>query len=97
MTQDASQTYQLLQEKLHDVLPDFEIRAKAELACRINQLKSDLGAVILGHNYMEPGLYHSVPDFTGDLPGAEPPGCYPPTATPSCSAESASWRRPPRS
>ena len=66
MTEDALQTYDLLREKLHDVLPDFEIRAKAELACRINQLKSDLGAVILGHNYMEPGLYHSVPDFTGD-------------------------------
>ena len=66
MTDDALQTYHLLRDKLHDVLPDFEIRAKAELACRINQLKSDLGAVILGHNYMEPGLYHSVPDFTGD-------------------------------
>ena len=66
MNDDVSQTYHLLREKLHDVLPDFEIRAKAELACRINQLKSDLGAVILGHNYMEPGLYHSVPDFTGD-------------------------------
>lgn len=66
MTDDALQTYDLLREKLHDVLPDFEIRAKAELACRINRLKSDLGAVILGHNYMEPGLYHSVPDFTGD-------------------------------
>ena len=66
MTQETLKTYHLLREKLHKVLPDFEIQAKAELACRINQLKTDLGAVILGHNYMEPGLFHSVPDFTGD-------------------------------
>ena len=66
MTEEAAKTYHDLREKLHDVMPDFEIRAKAQLAHRINQLKCDLGAVILGHNYMEPGLYHSVPDFTGD-------------------------------
>ena len=66
MTEEAARTYHNLREKLHDVMPDFEIREKAQLACRINQLKNDLGAVILGHNYMEPGLYHSVPDFTGD-------------------------------
>ena len=66
MDKETLKTYQILREKLQRVLPDFEIKAKAELACRINQLKSKLGAVILGHNYMEPGLYHSVPDFTGD-------------------------------
>ena len=74
MTEDALKTYRLLREKLQDIMPDFEIRAKAELACRINQLKGDLGAVILGHNYMEPGLFHSVPRFHRRLPGVEPTG-----------------------
>jgi quinolinate synthase len=47
-------------------VPDFEIEMKAEIAYRVNMLKREMNAVILGHNYMEPALYHSVPDFTGD-------------------------------
>ena len=30
------------------------------------RLKVERNAVILGHNYMEPALFHSVPDFQGD-------------------------------
>jgi quinolinate synthase len=59
-------TYLHMQAILHDVVPDFELRYKAELACEINRLKVQKNAVILGHNYMEPALYHSIPDFTGD-------------------------------
>ena len=55
-----------LQKKLKDVVPDFEIRYKAEIAYEINRLKEERNAVILGHNYMEPALFHSVPDYTGD-------------------------------
>jgi quinolinate synthase len=58
--------YEHLRARLGEVMPDFEIRAKAEIACEINRLKRQKHAVILGHNYMEPGLFHSVPDFTGD-------------------------------
>ena len=58
--------YQDLKTKLGDVVPDFELRYKAELAAEINQLKEAKNAIILGHNYMEPALFHSVPDFTGD-------------------------------
>ncbi|MGC8781167.1 MAG: quinolinate synthase NadA, partial [Anaerolineae bacterium] len=47
-------------------VPDFELRYKAELAVEINRLKVEKNAVILGHNYMEPALYHSIPDFVGD-------------------------------
>jgi len=47
-------------------MPDFEIRIKAELAWKINELKQKRNAVILGHNYMEPALFYSIPDFTGD-------------------------------
>ncbi len=60
------QFYLGLQKKLKDVVPDFEIRYKAEIAYEINRLKEERNAVILGHNYMEPALFHSVPDYTGD-------------------------------
>ncbi|MFN8007973.1 MAG: quinolinate synthase NadA [Terriglobia bacterium] len=63
---EVQETYQLMQKKLKEVVPDFELRYKAELVCEINRLKRERGAVILGHNYMEPALYHTVPDFTGD-------------------------------
>lgn len=62
----AEAIYQDLKAKLSDVVPDFELRYKAELAAEINQLKREKNAVILGHNYMEPALFHSIPDYTGD-------------------------------
>lgn len=59
-------TYQRMKEKLAHVVPDAELRLKAELVFAINHLKQERGAVILGHNYMEPALFHTVPDFVGD-------------------------------
>jgi quinolinate synthase len=56
----------MMREKLRGVVPEIELRYKAELAYEINRLKEERGAVILGHNYMEPALYHSVTDFKGD-------------------------------
>ena len=58
--------YQKMRAKLARVVPDVELRIKAELAYQVNELKNERNAVILGHNYMEPALYHSVPDYTGD-------------------------------
>ena len=58
--------YQALKNKLSNIVPDFELEYKAELVAEINQLKQEKNAVILGHNYMEPVLFHSVPDYTGD-------------------------------
>ncbi|MFQ5677393.1 MAG: quinolinate synthase NadA, partial [bacterium] len=66
MDRAAERLYLELQRKLKDVVPDFELRYKAELASRINELKQERGAVILGHNYMEPALFHSVLDYAGD-------------------------------
>src|SRR5512133_3661311 len=60
------ETYKRMRTRLEVITPDFEIELKAELAYQINQLKRERNAVILGHNYMEPALYHSVPDYTGD-------------------------------
>jgi quinolinate synthase len=62
----ASELYEALKIKLSKVVPDVELRYKAELAYQINQLKVQRNAVILGHNYMEPALFYSIPDFTGD-------------------------------
>jgi quinolinate synthase len=58
--------YQAMKAKLAGVVPDFELKIKSELAAEINRLKSEKNAVILGHNYMEPALFNSVPDFVGD-------------------------------
>ncbi len=58
--------YQEMKSKLEKVVPDVELRYKAELAEEINQLKKEKNAIILGHNYMEPALFYSIPDFRGD-------------------------------
>ncbi|MDH3284606.1 MAG: quinolinate synthase NadA [Acidobacteriota bacterium] len=55
-----------LREKLGRVAPDFELRVKAQIAAEILRLKDERNAVILGHNYMEPALFHSIPDHRGD-------------------------------
>ncbi len=62
----VEEMYQQLKHKLGSVVPDVELRIKAELADEINRLKVERNAVILGHNYMEPALFHSIPDFKGD-------------------------------
>lgn len=67
--QDATsveETFARMKAMLSSVVPEAELVLKAELAFQINQLKRERNAVILGHNYMEPALYHSVPDFVGD-------------------------------
>lgn len=58
--------YLKMKASLRNALPAVELRHKAELAYEINQLKEEKNAVILGHNYMEPALFCSVPDYTGD-------------------------------
>ena len=62
----VDQMYEKMKAKLAHVVPDVELRYKAELADEIMRLKKERNAVILAHNYMEPALYHSVPDYTGD-------------------------------
>jgi len=58
--------YEAMKARLERIVPDVELRQKAELACEINRLKRSRNAVILGHNYMEPALFYSIPDYTGD-------------------------------
>jgi quinolinate synthase len=63
---NTQEMYEKMKTRLAKVVPDVELRYKAELAVEINRLKQEKNAVILGHNYMEPALYYSIPDFTGD-------------------------------
>lgn len=59
-------TYDSMARKLGKVVPDFELRDKARLVVEIKKLKKLRDAIILGHNYMEPVLFHAVADVTGD-------------------------------
>jgi len=63
---NAQEMYEKMKARLDKVVPDVELRIKAELAAQIVNLKQEKNAVILGHNYMEPALFYSIPDFTGD-------------------------------
>jgi len=62
----ANDIYLKLRSRLSNVVPDVELRYKSQLAYEINRLKQEKNAVILGHNYMEPALFNSIPDFVGD-------------------------------
>ncbi|NPV75508.1 MAG: quinolinate synthase NadA [Anaerolineae bacterium] len=63
---NANEMYETLKGMLSGTVPDVELYYKAEIAVEINRLKQERNAVILGHNYMEPVLYHSVTDIRGD-------------------------------
>ncbi|MBP3192214.1 quinolinate synthase NadA [Natronogracilivirga saccharolytica] len=67
--QNAQQTLEQLKNKLKGIVPETELVIKAEIAYEINRLKREKNAVILGHNYMEPALFYSIPDHVGDSLG----------------------------
>ena len=62
----VEQVFREMSDKLSRVVPEPELRLKAELVHEIRRLKEERNAVILGHNYMEPALFHTIPDFAGD-------------------------------
>lgn len=55
-----------LYQQLRHIIPEFEIEEKVRLVMEINEWKKERNALILGHNYMEPALYHGVADVRGD-------------------------------
>nr|WP_290668020.1 quinolinate synthase NadA [Ardenticatena sp.] len=65
-TPTVEEIYADLKAKLGAFTPDAELWYKAELAAHILPLKKERNAIILGHNYMEPALFHTIPDFVGD-------------------------------
>lgn len=62
----VEETFEFLKEKIGNLFDESELREKARLATEVNCLKDERGAVVLGHNYMGPALFLTVPDYTGD-------------------------------
>ncbi|HEO70874.1 MAG TPA: quinolinate synthase NadA [Candidatus Hydrogenedentes bacterium] len=64
--ESVEETLARMKERLGGIVPEAELPRKAELVFQIHQLKRERNACILGHNYMEPALFHSIPDYVGD-------------------------------
>ncbi len=65
-TSEVEKSTAHLYDKVRKVIPEVEWPVFAPLIHRINQLKAQKNAVILGHNYMTPEIFHCVADITGD-------------------------------
>jgi len=55
-----------LYPRVQHVIPEFEWELHAPYVTAINALKRERNAIILGHNYMTPEIFHGVSDLTGD-------------------------------
>ncbi len=58
--------YEEAYRHLSKIVPEAELKMKLALVDEIEQLKKEKNAVILGHNYMEPVLFYTIPDIKGD-------------------------------
>ncbi len=63
---DPEELFLRSRDALSRVVPEAELRLKVTSAAEINRLKRERRAVVLGHNYMEPVLFHTIPDVVGD-------------------------------
>ncbi len=53
-------------ERIRHLIPEIEWAVHEPLIAEINRLKTEMGAVILAHNYQLPEVFHGVADITGD-------------------------------
>ncbi|MCH7612146.1 MAG: quinolinate synthase NadA [Candidatus Marinimicrobia bacterium] len=65
-TLTRSEVVHILRNKTGGLLTEEQIQYKTGLVEQILELKESMNALILGHNYMKPGLFYTVPDYCGD-------------------------------
>ncbi len=53
-------------ERVKDVVPALEWPVHAPYVAAIERLKKERNAIVLGHNYQTPEIFHGVADLTGD-------------------------------
>lgn len=56
----------VIYDKIRHLVPEIEWAVHEPLIAEIDRLKTEVGAVILAHNYQLPEVFHGVADITGD-------------------------------